>query len=346
MLLLVKAIRRFSVRTVLPEPLEALGELASNLRWSWHPPTRELFESIEPRRWAEACARTPSSSCSRLSSDELAALAADDEFVAPSRPPTRTCTTTSRDAAVVPAGAESRRRPASGAPTAIAYFSPGVRHHRGAAAVLRRPRHPRRRPPQDGVRPRRARSSASASSTGPATSGSRSSRDGWQVETYPRARPRRPAALAAARGGRHARRRHARPARRRQLHAHVWKAQVGRVPLLLLDSDVPGNDETARAVTERLYGGGGDTGLEQELLLGIGGVRALRLWSRLYRRADAGGLPHQRGPRRLPRRRAHPRARRATTASPSTRRSRPCAPPPSSPPHPGAGRHRPLRRAT
>jgi starch phosphorylase len=40
------------VRTVLPEPIAALGELASNLRWSWHRPTQELFASIDPQRWA------------------------------------------------------------------------------------------------------------------------------------------------------------------------------------------------------------------------------------------------------------------------------------------------------
>ncbi|MCU1431663.1 MAG: glycosyltransferase family 1 protein, partial [Actinotalea sp.] len=67
----------------------------------------------------------------------------------------------------------------------------------------------------------------------------------------------------------------------RALHAHVWRAAVGRVPLLLLDSNVPENDDLARKVTERLYGGGGETRLQQELLLGVGGVRALRLWSRL-----------------------------------------------------------------
>ena len=53
------------------------------------------------------------------------------------------------------------------------------------------------------------------------------------------------------------------------------------MPLLLLDSDVPDNDEAARNVTDRLYGGGGEQRLQQEMLLGIGGVRALRLWSRL-----------------------------------------------------------------
>jgi starch phosphorylase len=66
-----------------------------------------------------------------------------------------------------------------------------------------------------------------------------------------------------------------------RLDAHVWRAQVGRVPLLLLDSDVETNDPVRRALTDRLYGGGGDQRLEQEMLLGIGGVRALRLWSRL-----------------------------------------------------------------
>ena len=65
------------------------------------------------------------------------------------------------------------------------------------------------------------------------------------------------------------------------LSAHVWKAQVGRVPLLLLDSNVEANDDAARVITDRLYGGGGEHRLQQEMLLGIGGVRALRLWSRL-----------------------------------------------------------------
>ena len=67
----------------------------------------------------------------------------------------------------------------------------------------------------------------------------------------------------------------------RRLLAHVWRADVGRVPLLLLDSNVPGNDEAARGITDRLYGGGGDHRLQQELLLGMGGVKALREFQRL-----------------------------------------------------------------
>ncbi|MFF1798477.1 DUF3417 domain-containing protein, partial [Kitasatospora sp. NPDC058263] len=48
----MKAIRRFTVRTVLPEQLQPLHELALNLRWSWHPETRDLFRSVDPEVWA------------------------------------------------------------------------------------------------------------------------------------------------------------------------------------------------------------------------------------------------------------------------------------------------------
>src|SRR5690606_35440161 len=66
-----------------------------------------------------------------------------------------------------------------------------------------------------------------------------------------------------------------------QLHAQVWRADVGRVPLLLLDSNITENDEASRKVTDRLYGGSPDHRLKQELLLGMGGVKALRLHARL-----------------------------------------------------------------
>ncbi len=62
----------------------------------------------------------------------------------------------------------------------------------------------------------------------------------------------------------------------RQLHARVWVADIGRIPLLLLDSETPSNTEEMRRVTDRLYGGGGEHRLLQELLLGVGGVRAVR----------------------------------------------------------------------
>jgi len=56
----------------------------------------------------------------------------------------------------------------------------------------------------------------------------------------------------------------------------VWKAQVGRVPLFLLDTDIPSNPPELRAITDRLYVPEPDKRLRQEIVLGIGGVRALR----------------------------------------------------------------------
>lgn len=59
------------------------------------------------------------------------------------------------------------------------------------------------------------------------------------------------------------------------LHARVWRVEVGRTTLLLLDSNVPSNSESDRALTARLYGGDARVRIRQEMLLGVGGVRAL-----------------------------------------------------------------------
>ncbi len=60
------------------------------------------------------------------------------------------------------------------------------------------------------------------------------------------------------------------------IRAKVWRAKVGRCDLLLLDSNVAGNAPEDRELTSRLYGGDGRTRIRQELLLGVGGFRALR----------------------------------------------------------------------
>ena len=62
----------------------------------------------------------------------------------------------------------------------------------------------------------------------------------------------------------------------RMLAAAVWCAQVGRVPVLLLDTDIPDNDESDRPITHILYVRGREMRLHQELVLGAGGVRAIR----------------------------------------------------------------------
>jgi len=61
----------------------------------------------------------------------------------------------------------------------------------------------------------------------------------------------------------------------RVVHIAVWKVQVGRVPLYLLDTDLADNDPLDREITSRLYGGDTEHRIRQEVVLGIGGVRAL-----------------------------------------------------------------------
>src|SRR5262249_60257911 len=60
----------------------------------------------------------------------------------------------------------------------------------------------------------------------------------------------------------------------------VWaclrRSQVGRVPLYLLDTNMPKNNSAGRQLTSRLYGGDHDMRIRQEMILGIGGIRALR----------------------------------------------------------------------
>ncbi len=62
----------------------------------------------------------------------------------------------------------------------------------------------------------------------------------------------------------------------RAVRARVWQAAIGRIRLYLLDTDLPENSPNDRQITYRLYGGDRRTRIEQEIVLGIGGVRALR----------------------------------------------------------------------
>src|SRR5260370_18821718 len=62
----------------------------------------------------------------------------------------------------------------------------------------------------------------------------------------------------------------------RKVYAKVWRLQVGRIPLYLMDTDVAPNAPADRTLSARLYGGDHEMRIAQEIMLGIGGVRALR----------------------------------------------------------------------
>jgi len=275
----VKAIRRFTVRTVLPEPLQALGELALNLRWSWHPETRELFRSVDPETW-ESAGRDPVRLLGEVAPQRLAALAGDRRFLRR----LGDAADDLRDYLDAPRWYQTQHD-ADERPAAIAYFSPEF----GITATL----------PQysGGLGILAGDHLKSASDLGVPIIGvgllyrhgyfrQSLSRDGWQQERYPLLDPHELAVsqlreedgtpsrvVLALPGG-------------RELHARIWKAQVGRVPLLMLDSDIEENAASERDVTDRLYGGGSGHRLLQEMLLGIGGVRAVRTYCRLTGHAE------------------------------------------------------------
>ncbi|MET7618541.1 alpha-glucan family phosphorylase [Streptomyces sp. NPDC005408] len=278
----MKAIRRFTVRPVLPEPLLPLSELARNLRWSWHTETRDLFQAVDPEGW-QAAGGDPVRLLGSVSAARLAELTGDRRFLR-------------RLAAVADdlddylhgrrwyqahSGAPGDHDPeGSEFPTAVAYFSPEF----GVTAAL----------PQysGGLGILAGDHLKAASDLGVPLIGvgllyrhgyfrQSLSREGWQQEHYPLLDPNElPVSLLREPDGAPCQVSLALPGGR-SLRAHIWMAQVGRVPLLMLDSDVEENGPGERDVTDRLYGGGSEHRLLQEMLLGIGGVRAVRAYCRL-----------------------------------------------------------------
>ncbi|HWH13785.1 MAG TPA: alpha-glucan family phosphorylase [Miltoncostaeaceae bacterium] len=99
--------------------------------------------------------------------------------------------------------------------------------------------------------------------------------DGEQVAWYPRNEPAE-LPLEAACGADGAPVEVVVRLRDEDVRLRVWRHEVGSVPLLLLDADVEGNTEEARHITDALYGGDRETRIRQEILLGVGALRALR----------------------------------------------------------------------
>ncbi|MGW1086567.1 alpha-glucan family phosphorylase [Streptomyces sp. NPDC002596] len=271
----MKAIRRFTVRPVLPDPLQPLSGLARNLRWSWHTETRELFQAVDPggRRAADS---DPVRLLGAVSAGRLAELAQDQQFLH------RLAEVSAALQKYLDGPRWYQEQLAQGAelPAAVAYFSPEF----GVTAAL----------PQysGGLGILAGDHLKAASDLGVPLVGvgllyrhgyfrQSLSRDGWQQEHYPLLDPNElPLTLVREADGTPSRVVLALPGGR-SLHAYIWQAQVGRVPLLLLDSDVEENAPGERDVTDRLYGGGSEHRLLQEMLLGIGGVRAVRTYCRL-----------------------------------------------------------------
>ncbi|WP_018682238.1 alpha-glucan family phosphorylase [Actinokineospora enzanensis] len=272
----MKAVRRFTVRAGLPEPLADLGVLATNLRWTWHPPTQDLFAAVDRGIW-ERVGGDPLHLLAQVPAGRLEHLAGDPEFLG-------------RVAEVADdlrryleeprwyqrhGGDNGTRLPGS-----IAYFSmefgvtEALPNYSGGLGVLA----------GDHLK--------AASDLGVPLIGvgllyrsgyfrQSLSLDGWQVEHYPVIDPNGLPLVPLTEPSGAPILVHVSMPGGRVLRARIWRAQVGRVPLLLLDSDIEENADDLRGVTDRLYGGDQDHRIRQEILAGVGGVRAVRTYCEL-----------------------------------------------------------------
>lgn len=257
----MKALTSFTVRPRLPEELAGLGRLAANLRWSWDRPTRDLFSRADEATW-EAARHDPVRLLGGLSANRVAELAGDHAFCAAVANAERALETYLNEPRWFQAacGAGPLRR--------IAYFSPefgiseALPQYSGGLGVLA----------GDHLK--------AASDLGLPLVGiglfyrhgyfSQSlSTDGWQQERYPDVDPwslaltRCEQTVSVDLAG-------------DTVQLRIWRADVGRIPLYLLDTDVDANAPQLRTITDRLYGGDTEHRLRQEIILGVGGVRALR----------------------------------------------------------------------
>ncbi|ORB65476.1 glycosyltransferase family 1 protein [Mycolicibacterium tusciae] len=266
----MKALRRFTVRAHLPDRIEALERLSINLRWSWDKPTQDLFATIDPELWQQVGC-DPVALLGQVSPKRLDGLAADESFVRR----LDELVAELDDYLSRPLWYQQQLEDGAQLPNGIAYFSMEF----GVAEVL--PNY------SGGLGILAGDHLKSASDLGlPLIAVGLLYRsgyfrqsltaDGWQHESYPSLDPQGlPLRLLTTADDNPVLVEIAMP-EGNELRARVWIAQVGRIPLLLLDSDIPENDHDLRGVTDRLYGGDQEHRIKQEILAGIGGVRAIR----------------------------------------------------------------------
>jgi phosphorylase/glycogen(starch) synthase len=263
----------FDVSATLPEPLRGLLRLARNLWWSWDHEATALFEELSPRSW-EACGHNPVSFLQRVYPEDVAARAADADYVA------RLKRTSERFDAYLAAPFEPEAwRAAADAPTPtpdhpVAYFCAeyglheSLRIYSGGLGILAGDH---LKSASDLGLPLVAlglfyRMGYTTQRIGPA--GEQLAAD---LENDPRFLPLEPIrdetgnAMTIEL-----------PLPGRQLLVQAWRVRVGRVHLFLLDSNRPENRPEDRDITRNLYGGNEETRLLQEIVLGRGGKRLLR----------------------------------------------------------------------
>ncbi|PIE84218.1 MAG: alpha-glucan phosphorylase [Bacteroidia bacterium] len=252
--------RRLVVELRLPDGLQTLDELAHNLWWSWHPRAQRLFARISPELW-EVSERNPLKLLAEIDYSRLEELRSDVTFMA--------------ELAEVKAAFDAYMgQPLSVATPRVGYFSmeyglhSSLKLYSGGLGVLA----------GDYLKEASDRNIALVGVGLLYRYGyfvQRLSMTGQQEAAYnpqkfmeTAAQPVRDAqgqwlTVQVALPG-------------RQVCVRVWKVMVGRIPLYLLDTDFEGNDKQDKGITHYLYGGDRENRFKQEMVLGVGGVRALQ----------------------------------------------------------------------
>ena len=262
----MKPVRVFNVIPSLPEPLEPLREIAYNLRWAWDHDSIELFRRLDTDLW-ESTGHNPIKMLGSIDQMRLVAAAVDDSFLAHLQRVSSTLATR------MSPNSWFHRVHAPAAKLLVAYFSAefGLTEclsiFAGGLGMLA----------GDHVK--------SASDLGVPLVAvgllyqrgyfrQYLSQAGWQQEECatndfhnlplrPLTRSDgEPLTIEVEYPG-------------RTVSARIWLAQAGRVPVYLLDANLAANSPADREITGELYGGDNEMRLKQEILLGIGGYRAL-----------------------------------------------------------------------
>jgi starch phosphorylase len=249
----------------LPWPLGVLGRLAYNYRWAWAADGPDVFRQVDPRRW-RLCGCNPVRLLQEASAESLLRAAAEPGLIA-------------RAEALEAAIQEDLARPASTEVIAqdrpVAFFCAEYAVHQslpiysgglGALAgdILKEASDLALPFAAVGLMYRRGYFRQRIDVTG------------WQQEFWVPTDPERTPAVLVTEGVDRTPMKITVPIGDRDVVAQIWRVNVGRVPLFLLDAELPENDGVSRWITSRLYDGDPGTRLAQYTLLGVGGMIALR----------------------------------------------------------------------
>ncbi len=258
-------VRTVTIQPNLPKRLRPLLSVAHNLWWSWTPEVIYLFQDMDRDLW-ERCGHNPVALLGSIEQPRLEELERDEIFIA-------------RMEEIVHEldrylGAKTwYEQVTKGHKGVIAYFSAEFGLHESLPLY------------SGGLGILAGDHMKSASDLGLPMAGvgllykhgyfkQYLNPDGWQLETYPsndfynmpitqvKNRDGSPLTIKVEFPG-------------RDVYASIWSIAVGRVKIFMLDTDVPQNAPKDRQITSFLYGGSIETRLQQEIVLGIGGIRAL-----------------------------------------------------------------------